>query len=80
VAQGNTGGVRGGADGGAREKWLYISYTQSETCHATAPSSRTLFALRSARRAGRVSPYPVCSQVTAHPNRTGLLHTSRAIT
>jgi hypothetical protein len=27
VAQGNTGGVRGGADGGAREKWLYISYT-----------------------------------------------------
>jgi len=27
--QGKTGGVRGGADGGAREKWLYISYTSA---------------------------------------------------
>ena len=48
---------------------------ESGTCHATAPRGRTLFALRSARRAGRGSPYPVCSQVTAHPNRTGFLHT-----
>jgi hypothetical protein len=30
--------------------------------------------------AGRASTYPACSQVTAHPNRTGFLHTSWAIT
>ena len=55
-------------------------WSESGTCHATAPSGRTLFALRSARRAGRVSPYSVCSQVTAHPHRSGFLHTARAIT
>src|SRR5262245_60604865 len=40
VAQGNTGGVRGGADGGAREKWLYISYTCQESVSACPLSDR----------------------------------------